>query len=158
MNAAAARLAALALSCTLAGCRPGAPGAPSAPADDERALLRLERAMFDALRERRGEAVAALLTDDFVAHDAGGAEIDRRAFLASLAAIPGQIVAVEGEHVRARVYGDVGVLTGVQRATVRLPDGREVRDVGAFTDVCFKRGGRWKIALAHSVPLAGAAE
>ena len=114
--------------------------------------------MFDALRERRREAVAALLADDFVARDATGAELDKAAFLASVASIPGQIVAVEGEHVRARVYGEVGVLTGVQRATVRMPDGREVRDVGAFTDVCLKRGGRWQIVLAHSAPVAPAPE
>jgi hypothetical protein len=62
-------------------------------------------------------------------------------------------VSVEGEHVKASVYGEVGVLTGVQRATVRLPDGSEVRDAGAFTDVCFKRGGRWQMVLAHSVSL-----
>ncbi|HEU4406771.1 MAG TPA: nuclear transport factor 2 family protein [Polyangiaceae bacterium] len=148
------RIAVLALSGALACCRPGAADAPAASrADEELALLRLERAMFDALRDRRQGAIAALLTDDFVARDATGAELDKAAFLASVAATPGRIVSVEGEHVKARVYGDVGVLTGVQRATVRLPDGREVRDAGAFTDVCLKRGGRWQIALAHSVPL-----
>jgi ketosteroid isomerase-like protein len=148
------RIAVLALSGLLACGRPNA-DAPSAPAAREASdLMRLEQAMFDALRDRRRDVIAALLTDDFVARDATGAELDKTAFLASVAAIPGRVVSVEGEHVKAWVYGDVGVLTGVQRATVRLPDGREVRDAGAFTDICVKRGGRWRMALAHSVPLS----
>ncbi|EPX57076.1 hypothetical protein D187_006830 [Cystobacter fuscus DSM 2262] len=69
-------------------------------------------------------------------------------------AIPGTILSVESDDLRVHVYGDVGVLTGRQHARVRLEDGTIVDDVGTFTDIALRRGGRWRMVLAHSVPLS----
>jgi Domain of unknown function (DUF4440) len=67
--------------------------------------------------------------------------------------IPGTILSVESDDTQARVFGDMGVLTGRQRARVRLDDGTTVMDVGAFTDIARWREGHWEMVLAHSVPL-----
>lgn len=119
-----------------------------------RALLELEHSVTQAIRQRDGARLRELLPADFVFRGAGDVETDREAFIASVAAIPGDILDVEMTSVRAHVFGDTGVLTGRQRARVRLPDGTEVTDLQTFTDVCQWRDGRWWMVLAHSLPAA----
>lgn len=121
-------------------------------AEDTRALLALEKAVFQAIQSRDRAALTGLLAEDFVFRGPGDTELGREAFLDGVAGMPGTILSIQMEPVRAHVFGDTGVLTGEQRARVRLPDGSEVTDLQAFTDVCVRRGGRWWLVLAHSVP------
>ncbi|TQF09964.1 nuclear transport factor 2 family protein, partial [Myxococcus llanfairpwllgwyngyllgogerychwyrndrobwllllantysiliogogogochensis] len=120
--------------------------------EDVRALLALEESIVRAIQARDTQALKGLMAEDLVFRGVGDVETDRTAFLANIAAIPGTLLSVETETVRAHIFGDTGVLTGTQRARVRLPDGTEVSDVGHFTDVCQRREGRWWVVLAHSLP------
>ncbi|MFP2909408.1 nuclear transport factor 2 family protein [Pyxidicoccus sp. 3LFB2] len=124
------------------------------PSRAHRELLELEQSVTQAIRERNGQRLRELLSEDFVFRGAGDVETDREAFISSVAAIPGTILGIEMLTVRGHVFGDTGVLTGAQRARVRLPDGTEVTDVQTFTDVCQWREGRWRMVLAHSLPAA----
>lgn len=117
-------------------------------------LLELERSVTQAIRERNATRLRELLSDDFVFRGTGDVEANREGFISSVTAIPGDILDVEMASLRAHVYGDTGVLTGTQRARVRLPDGTEVTDTQHFTDVCRWREGTWWMVLAHSVPAA----
>jgi ketosteroid isomerase-like protein len=117
---------------------------------DERALLALEDAMLLAIRRRDPAGVAALLTDDFVLLVGDGAQAARGPFIEAASSIPGEILELAAEHLRARVVGGVGILAGLQRARVRLDDGTEVTEVQAFTDVCVRTPAGWRMALAHS--------
>jgi hypothetical protein len=81
-----------------------------------------------------------------------GTETRREDFLRAAVEIPGEILELSVLHLRARVVGGVGVLTGLQRARVRLPTGIEVDDVAFFTDVCVRTGTGWRMAVAHSGP------
>ncbi|MCP3136399.1 nuclear transport factor 2 family protein [Pyxidicoccus xibeiensis] len=119
-----------------------------------RELLELERAVTQAIQERNGARLRELLPEDFVYRGPGDVETDRAAFITSVANIPGTILGIEMLSLRAHVFGDTGVLTGAQRARVRLPDGTEVTDVQTFADVCQRRDGRWWMVLAHSLPAA----
>ena len=119
---------------------------------DERALLALEDSVLDAIRRRDGAALAALLTQSFVLLGSDGTETRRDDFLRAAVEIPGEILELSVLHLRARVVGGAGVLTGLQRARVRLPTGIEVDDVAFFTDVCVRTGTGWRMALAHSGP------
>ncbi|QSQ20865.1 nuclear transport factor 2 family protein [Pyxidicoccus parkwayensis] len=119
-----------------------------------RELLELERSVTQAIRERSAARLRELLSNDFVFRGTGDVETDREAFISSVAAIPGEILDVEIASLRAHVFEDTGVLTGTQRARVRLPDGTEVTDTQHFTDVCRWRDGKWWMVLAHSVPAA----
>ena len=119
-----------------------------------RALLELKNSVTLAIRQRNGARLRELLPGNFVFRGAGDVETDREAFIANVAAIPGDILELELTSVRAHVFGDTGVLTGTQRARVRLPDGTEVTDRQTFTDVCQWRDGRWWMVLAHSLPAA----
>jgi ketosteroid isomerase-like protein len=117
---------------------------------DERALLALEDAMLLAIRRRDAAGVAALLTDDFVLLLGDGTQTARGLFIEAASSIPGEILELAAEHLRARVVGGVGILAGLQRARVRLDDGTEVTEVQAFTDVCVRTAAGWRMALAHS--------
>jgi hypothetical protein len=119
---------------------------------DERALLALEDAVIEAIRRRDASALGALVSEGFVLIGADGSETRREDFLKAAVEIPGEILELSVLHLRARVVGGVGVLTGLQRARVRLPTGIEVDDVAFFTDVCVRTGTGWRMALAHSGP------
>ena len=128
---------------------------PSHPGPDEAALLALEDAVLGAIRDHDADALLALLTEDFVLRGPDGSATSRDAFVAGATSVPGTLLELSVEHLRATVVHGVGVLTGIQRARVRLADGTEVLDVQAFTDVCVREpgpGGRWRMALAHSAP------
>ncbi|HVP63067.1 MAG TPA: DUF4440 domain-containing protein [Myxococcaceae bacterium] len=119
---------------------------------DERALLMLEDAVIDAIRRRDSSALGALVTESFLLLASDGSETRREAFLRAAVEMPGEILELSVLHLRARVVGGVGVLTGLQRARVRLASGIEVDDVAFFTDVCVRTGTGWRMALAHSGP------
>ncbi|HZB46645.1 MAG TPA: nuclear transport factor 2 family protein, partial [Pyrinomonadaceae bacterium] len=108
--------------------------------------------IMDHIREKDTRALEPLLTADFVYRTPGG-EVGRADFLKGVASVPGRITSVEGEGLRVRVFGEVAVLTGVQRARVRADDGSEQEGLNAFTDVFLKRNGRWRLALAYGVEL-----
>ncbi len=116
------------------------------------AVLRLENEIMEHIRAKDTRALEPLLTPDFV-YRTPGVEISRADFLKGIAAVPGQITFVEGEGLRVRVFGEVAILTGVQRARVRADDGSEQEGLSAFTDVFIKRNGRWRLALAYGVEL-----
>ena len=125
---------------------------PAALTPDERALLALEDSVIDAIRRRDVAALETLVTEGFVLLGSDGSQTRREDFLRAAVEIPGEILELSALHLRARVVGDVGVLTGLQRARVRLPTGIEVDDVAFFTDVCVRAGSGWRMALAHSGP------
>ncbi|NOJ58037.1 nuclear transport factor 2 family protein [Myxococcus xanthus] len=85
---------------------------------------------------------------------ADGAEMNRDAFIVGIAEIPGDITSVEAEKMKSHVFGDTGVLAGVQRSRVRMTDGSEVTDAVYFTDVWQRRDGTWLMVFAHSSPAA----
>jgi len=119
---------------------------------DERALLALEDAVIDAIRRRDATALGALVSEGFVLAGSDGSVTPRDAFLRGAVEFPGEILELSALHLRARVVGGVGVLTGLQHARVRLPTGIEVDDVAFFTDVCVRSGTGWRMAFAHSGP------
>jgi ketosteroid isomerase-like protein len=119
----------------------------------EEAVLRAGREIFDAIRRKDAAALGQLVAQDFVhrAHD--GAETGREEFLRGVASMPLEVVSVGGEHLRVSVYGEVAVMTGVQRAEWR--QGEEAAGISsvAFADVFALRGGAWLLVLAYGVEL-----
>ena len=134
--------AALASGCALA--RSGKP-----PPDPAGGLFLLERDLFAALQKKDAAALKSLLAEEFTLRVPGSPDVGRDQFIAGVLAIPGTLE-VTGDGVDARVIGDVGVITGMQRGQVKLDDGRKVDDVQVFTDIAVYRDGRWQLALAHS--------
>jgi hypothetical protein len=152
------------LATALCGCStPGAPAAPSPAAarsadaaQIERALLAAAEDVFAAIQRRDRAALESLTAEEFILRVPGAPDVDRAGFLAGIAAIPGEIVAVTGEKVAARsLGGDSGVVTGYQVARVRI-DGREIVDRRAFADMFVRRDGRWRMVFAFGLVPADA--
>lgn len=115
-------------------------------------VLRLEREMMDAIRDRNMKALEPILSEDFVYRSPEG-EVGRADFLKNINAIPGRILSVEGKDLRVRLFGETAVLTGVQLSVVRTDDGKELESLVAFTDIFVRRNRRWRLAFAHGVEL-----
>jgi ketosteroid isomerase-like protein len=140
------------------GCAaPAAPARATATAAGQdagvaqRDLLATAQAIFAAIQRRDRVALESLTTPDFILRVPGAPDMDRAGFLAAIASIPGEILAVEGEQVAAHVQADgTGVVTGFQVARVRV-DGNVLVDRGAFADLFVRRDGRWRMNFAFSV-------
>jgi ketosteroid isomerase-like protein len=122
-------------------------------ADTERDILEIERNTFAAIQNRDIERLKGILAEDFIYRSPGNDELDRAAFLENISTIPVEILSVKGTEQRVSVFGDIAVLTGVQRSTVKLDDGREVVSAVAFTDIFARRDGRWAMVLAYGVEM-----
>lgn len=119
----------------------------------EQLILGIGREVFTAIRQKDVAALSRFLADDFVHRGPDGSEAGREEFLRNISAMPVEVVSVRGEHQRVDVYGEVAVLTGVQRAEWRQGDAAEGVSSVAFTDVFVRRGGAWLMALAYGVEL-----
>lgn len=139
---------------SMIGCA-AAQRAPEPPAPDPRELLALEQRVMEAIRTRDVKALEQLTTEDFVLREPAKPELDRRAFLKAVRAIPGTIEIVSGDGVRAKIErgGEVGMITGIQRVRVRLTDGTVVEDASAFADLCVRRDGRWRMSVAFNASM-----
>ena len=118
----------------------------------EQAVLRVESRTMRAIGRKDAAALRRILDEEFVYRTPGGAELGREEFLLNISSLPFEILSVRGDGVKAGVFGETAAVTGVQRARV-LADGREQESVVAFTDIFVKRGGRWRLRLAHGVEL-----
>lgn len=120
---------------------------------DTQTILDLEHEIMTAIRNKDAATLEPLLADDFIYRTHFGAEASKAEFLKSVAAFPVEIVSITGDEVKASVYGETAVITGVQRAEARLPEGGVEESAVAFTDVFVRRDGRWVMVLAYGVEL-----
>jgi ketosteroid isomerase-like protein len=122
-----------------------AAGMPKAPsARDE--LIQLEQRWVEALERRDAVAVGAILADDFVDTTYRGERRTRRQALDGLTSRSRADTTQRLSDLGVRLYGSVGIVTGVNTVTGRNPDFTvRVR----FTDVFVRRNGVWKAVSAQ---------
>jgi ketosteroid isomerase-like protein len=119
----------------------------------EQQVLAAERALFDGLKNQDAKALSALLAEDFQFRNAGDEIIGKAAFLKSATSVEGTIMSVSSDNMRVQMHGDIAVLSGTQKAVVKLKDGHQVTGVGIFTDVFAFRNDRWLLVFAHNIDL-----
>lgn len=117
------------------------------------AILQIERDIMDAIKSKNATALAPMLADDFIYRTHFGAEANKTEFLHSIASFPVEILSIRGEELKVNVYGETAVLTGVQRAEARAPEGEPEESAVAFTDIFVRSEGRWLMVLAYGVEL-----
>jgi ketosteroid isomerase-like protein len=122
-------------------------------ADESEAILQVERDIMTAIKNKDAAALAPLLADDFVYRTHFGAEANKAEFLQSIASFPVEILSLRGEELKVNVYGETGVITGVQLAEARTPEGESEESAVAFTDIFVKSEERWLMVLAYGVEL-----
>ena len=116
-------------------------------------ILKVEHDIMDAIKSKNTTALAPMLADDFTYRTHFGAEASRTEFLQSVASFPLEILSIRGEEISVNVYGETAIITGVQRAEARAPEGQPEESAVAFTDVFVKTEGRWLMVLAYGVEL-----
>jgi ketosteroid isomerase-like protein len=116
-------------------------------------ILALERDIMTAIKNKDAATLEPMLADDFIYRTHFGAESDKAEFLKAIASFPVEIIALRGEELKVNVYGETAVLTGLQLAEARPPEGKAEESAVAFTDVFIRREGRWLMVLAYGVEL-----
>ncbi|MGH9875477.1 MAG: nuclear transport factor 2 family protein [Pyrinomonadaceae bacterium] len=116
-------------------------------------VLAIEQEIMAAIRKKDAGALGPMLADDFCYRTHFGAETDKSGFLQSIVSTPFEILSLHGEELNVNVYGETAILTGVQIAEARPPEGEKEESVVAFTDVFVRRDGRWLMVLAYGVEL-----
>jgi ketosteroid isomerase-like protein len=116
-------------------------------------LLKLERDIMNAIESKNSATLAEMVRDDFTYRTHFGAAATKAQFLQSIASFPMEIISIGGEELNVDVYGETAILTGVQRARARAPEGQPEESMVAFTDVFVKTNGQWLMVMAYGVEL-----
>lgn len=121
----------------------------------EETILSIGHEIYDGIQRKDAGFLRQFLADDFVQRGADGTEASKEEFLRAISEMPFEIGSVKGEHERVSVYGDVAIMTGVQRAEWRQSDTEHGVSSVAFVDVFTRRDEKWSLVLAFSGELQG---
>lgn len=116
-------------------------------------VLQAQEQFWRALQARDAAALRRVLAPSFVGRSPGEADQDRDAFVATLLAFPGAISEIAGEEIAVHDWGGVAVLTGVQVAVLRMPDGREINSRVMLSNVFVLEGSDWQMGLSYALEL-----
>jgi ketosteroid isomerase-like protein len=114
---------------------------------EQEALIQRERDIGQAWLKKDAKAVAAWDADEYTFTDFDGAVYDKTADLAAVKVT--NFTAFASDDMKARVYGDVGVVTGRITQKGTDGDGRDIGGVLRFTDTYVKRDGRWQCVASQ---------
>ncbi len=114
---------------------------------DREQLIELSERLAGAIGRRDVVAVGGLLAKGFVQRHAGGEPVGAEAFLGGIANLPGEILSVKVEQLTVDLAGDGAVVTGMQRAQLRI-EGELVDDHRAFVDWFVREDGQWRLRAA----------
>ena len=117
------------------------------------AILQIQRDIMATFKSKDAKSLEPMLGEEFIYRTHFGAEADKRAFLESIASFPIEILSLRGEELKVNLFGETAVMTGVQYAEARPPEGEPEQSAVAFTDVFVRRDGRWLLVLAYGVEL-----
>lgn len=118
-------------------------------ADDETQLIQLERSWNQAEMGRNPGALASLFDDALVYADYDGSLMNKTEYLHSVADPASKPDHMYDEGVKARLYGNAGIVSGVYRET-GTTKGKPYTRRARFTDTWIKQNGQWKCVASQS--------
>ena len=121
----------------------------------EQTILSIGHKIYAAIQQKNTNVLEPLLADNFVYRGADRTETAKREFLRGISEMPFEISSVTGEHERVSVFGNVAVMTGVQKAEWRQSDSVHGLNSVPFADVFELRDEQWLLVLAYGVELPG---
>lgn len=114
-----------------------------------------DQSFFTALRARDGQALGALLTDDFILIDVmRGGEVPRADLIGAVGAGQLRFDAIDVLASRVRRYGSTAVVTGETRMRGRFGDA-EWSAHSRYVHVYVEQDGRWRLASAQGTQVVG---
>ena len=117
------------------------------------AILQAQARFWRALQDKDRATLERVLAEDFVARYPGEANQTRLALIETLVGFPGKATRVGSDNLEVHLFGDVGVITGVQSAQLELPNGQIVQQTMAITNVLQRIGDEWLMKVSHAVEL-----
>ncbi len=108
-------------------------------------------AFFKALLDENGAALRPLLTTDFVILSFDGSLVDGNSLAEAMNGGYFNIEIGTLSGTQTRTYGDAAVVTGTWRAKGSF-QGNRFENTLAFTSVCVRQGGAWKVASVQMTP------
>jgi ketosteroid isomerase-like protein len=115
-----------------------------------------QQLFWDALRAKDTALFEGVLAEDFVPRSAGQPHQTRAEFIATLTSFPALVLSIGSDDLEVHPLGELAVVTGVQVARLRLPNGIEVTDTIAITNLFRPTANQWQMVLSHAVNLAPA--
>jgi len=130
--------------------RPVTPASSAAePTHEEEIVLRVQREWMEATRDNDAAALDRILADDYTFTDSRGRVSNKADSLRYARAARNHMKAFYTSDEKARVYGDVAIVTGrmrVEGVAGGEPYDAEVR----FTDILARVDGQWRAVAAHA--------
>jgi uncharacterized protein (TIGR02246 family) len=119
----------------------------------QQAVRLAQQQFWTALQNKDRQDFEQLLADDFVSRSPGQPNQGRAEFIDTLTGFPTQVHSIGSDNLEVHVWGDIAVVTGVQFAQLKLPDGQEKVNMIAITNIFQEQQGHWVLKLAHAIPL-----
>src|SRR3954470_1645210 len=139
----------LSLAMVLALAVPSAFAQKSISAEQE--LITLEHNWSQAAVNRDGATLQRFYADEYMFTSADGAVSTKAQELADITGGVFKLNSFKYEDMKARVYGDIAVVTGKNTITGFWEDiKRDVSGPYRFTDVFVKRNGQWRCVTSQS--------
>jgi len=124
------------------------PGAAQAPSATDQTVLKLDRALIDALFKKDRTAFEPLLADDYVYIHSNGTVANREEEIAQTMASDVKWTASNLSGLKIRVYGDAAIVTGTLTHTGSAKG--YVGGARLVTHLWVKRNGRWQTVGGQS--------
>lgn len=134
----------------IAATAPGGVPAQSPAKDDSARIIALEQAWNRAIEAKDTKALDQLLAPTFVAVDVDGSLTRKGEFLASIKDPAYQPAEAAYEDIRAEIYGDTAVTTGVFRVR-ETRKGKRITERQRFVDTWVRRGQTWQCVASQVV-------
>jgi len=118
----------------------------SQPSGKEQAVIQAERNMLNAYAQGDSKTLERLLADDLTDTSSNGSVATKQDILKSVK--PNSNLTFDISRLKARVYGDAGVITGI--LAVKLKEGdKEMTEYYQVTNTFIKRKNAWRIVASQ---------
>jgi ketosteroid isomerase-like protein len=142
-----AALMALAVAWPTTGAQAPSAARVASTAATERELYRIEDAWAQAVVRRDAKALGRLIAPSWVYSDESGL-MDRKAGIAAFVSGTDTVTEASNADMRANVYGNAAVVTGILRMKGRGPKGPFDRRY-RYTDTWVRMDGRWQAVASQ---------
>lgn len=121
------------------------------PAQQE--IVNTQQQFWTALQNKDAQLFERIIAADFISRSPGQPNESREGFVKTLTSFPGTVNSIGSDNLEVHLFGDIGVLTGVQVAQLRLNNGAEIVYKIAFTNIFKRNSERWMLVFTHAVQL-----
>lgn len=123
--------------------------------DRARSLCAVEKQLTDALARNDAAGLSQIYADDFQLINFRGKRLDKTAVLSAITSGALRFDSLTASEVEIRIYGETGVVTGIQHQVAREPGGDGQAHPGnvRFTHIYVLHDGRWRLVSSQITPL-----